>query len=121
MPRVSRSSWVRCSRHARVAALNLTGSWTMSQAIALARSRGRSAGGEHATNLAIGRVLLWEKHHAKLAHDSIEGAVWKRKRSGVGGPKVYRFARPELRPRHLKHWRVEVSRCHMHAGRQKIA
>jgi hypothetical protein len=79
-----------------------------------------STKGKHATNFTIGRVFLREKHYAELAYDSVEAAVWKRKRGGVGGLEVYLFAGLELRPRHLEHWRVEVSRCHMHARGQKI-
>ena len=72
-------------------------------------------------NLSIGYVFLREKHYAKLAHDSVEGSVRERKRGGVGRLEGYLFAGPELRLRHLKHWRVEISCRQMHAGRQKIA
>src|SRR5262245_24885245 len=74
-----------------------------------------------AWDLSIGRVFLREKHYAKLAHDSVEGSVREWKRGSVGRLEGYLFAGPELRPRHLKHWSVEISCRHMHAGRQKIA
>ena len=48
-------------------------------------------------------------------------AVWERKGSRVRGSEVYLFAWPELRARHLKHWPVEISRCHMYARRQNVA
>ncbi len=72
-------------------------------------------------NLTIGRVFVREKHYAKLAYDSIEGTVCERKDSRVRRSEVYLFAWPELRARHLKHWRVEISRCHMYARRQNVA
>src|SRR6516225_5050035 len=59
-------------------------------------------------NLSIGRVFLREKHYAELAHDSVEGSIRERKRGGVGRLEGYLFAGPELRLRHLKHWRVEI-------------
>jgi hypothetical protein len=80
-----------------------------------------SAGGEHAMNLSIGCVFLREKHYAELAHNNVEGSVREWKRGSVSRLEGYLFAGPELRPRHLKHWRVEVSRCHMRAGGQNIA
>ena len=70
-------------------------------------------------NLSIGYVFLREKHYAKLAHDSVEGSVRERKRGSVGRLEGYLFAGPELRPRHLKHWRVEISCRQMHAGGRK--
>src|SRR5260370_24248813 len=80
-----------------------------------------SAGGKHAMSLTIGRVFVREKHYAKLAYDSIEGTVCERKGSRVRRSEVYLFAWPELRARHLKHCRVEISRCHMSARRQNVA
>src|SRR5262245_46523773 len=68
-------------------------------------------------NLSIGRVFLREKHYAELAHDSVEGSVREWKRGSVGRLEGYLFAGPELRPRHLKHWSVEISCRQMHAGR----
>src|SRR5262244_2326806 len=79
-----------------------------------------TSAGEHAMNLSIGRVFLREKHYAELAHDSVEGSVRERKR-GQRRQEGYLFAGPELRPRHPKHWSVEISCRQMHAGRQKIA
>ena len=79
------------------------------------------AGGKHAMNLTIGHVFVREKHYAELAYDGIESAVFEWKGSRVRGPEVYPFAGLELRARHLKHWRVEVSRCQMYVRRQSVA
>jgi hypothetical protein len=42
-------------------------------------------------NLAIGRILLREEHHAELAYDSIKGTFRERQRGGIGGPEVHLF------------------------------
>ena len=76
-----------------------------------------SAPRQHAMSLTKSRLFLREKHHTELAHDRVESAVCEGKGCGVGGSEVHRFARPELGPGHLKHRRIEVSRCEMHAGR----
>src|SRR5215831_19927398 len=60
------------------------------------------------------------KNYAPNWHTTVsKGAVRERKRASVGGPEVHLFARSELRPRHLKHWRVEVSGCHITLGGRK--
>lgn len=50
---------------------------------------------------------------------SVECAIWEWKGSRIGGPEVHLFAGLKLCARHLKHWRVKISRRQMSSCMQK--
>ena len=77
-------------------------------------------GSEHPIDFLIGFGLVREEHHAKLAYDRIEGAVWERQGHGIGRAQVHLFARLELCPRHLDHRWIEVGRRQLRVSGQDI-